>query len=192
MTANATPPQQVTPSVPREYTDKELLKLADNGLAEFVDGRVVEKQLGYDAGWTAVEIITELRIFLRKHPIAEAVAEQSFRCFPDDVRGFRRPDIAVLAAGRVPTPAPQGPVDLVPDLAIEVTSPNDGVDELELKLAAYHSVSVRLVWVVVPAVRIVRVYPAGAPSHALRVGDTLTGGDVLPGFSVPVAALFRT
>ena len=191
MTAIAMPPVLVAPSLPHQYTDEELITLADDGASEFIDGRLVEKQMGYDATWTALELGFQIKLFLRSHPIGEAVVEQSFRCFPDDPAGFRRPDIAFLAAGRVPSPAPPGPLTVVPDLAIEVASPSDQLGELELKLAAYRSVAVPLVWVVIPAVRLVRVFPRGGPNLELVAGDTLTGGDVLPGFSVPVADLFR-
>ena len=83
---------------------------------------------------------------------------------PDDPRAFRRPDVSFVAAGRVPTPAPGGPLPFAPDLAVEVVSPDDGIEELETKLAEYRAAGVRLVWVVIPAVRLVRVFPRGGPN----------------------------
>lgn len=191
MTALASPPVLVTPSLPRQYTDEELAKLADDGVSEFVDGRVVEKDMNADATWTAARVGHYITISVIQAGAGDVFAEQSFRCVPNDPRGFRRPDVSFVAAGRVPTPAPGGPLPFAPDLAVEVVSPNDNVEELETKLAEYRAAGVRLVWVVIPAVRTVRVFPLDGPDHAVRAGDTLSGGDVLPGFAVPVADLFR-
>ena len=191
MTAIAAPPASVTPSVPRQYTEKELLKLSDDGASEFIDGRIVEKDMGADANWTAARLGGYLTICLIGTPAGDLFNEQSFRCFADDPVGWRRPDLAFVAAGRVPTPAPRGPLALVPDLVVEVISPTDQIAELETKLAEYRAAGVRLIWVVIPAVRLVRVFPRGGPIAELVAGDTLTGGDVLPGFAVPVADLFR-
>ena len=115
---------------------------------------------------------------------------QTFQCFPSDPDQIRRPDVAFLIAARVPRPWPTGHLRLRPDLAVEVLSPNDVAVDLELKLDDYRSAGVPMVWVVVPDVRLVRVHPLGGPIVELRPGDTLAGGDVLPGFAVPVADLF--
>ena len=161
-------------------------------MSEYVDGRPLEKHMSADATWTATRLGTHISVHLMKSGTGgDAFVEQSFRCVPNDPAGFRRPDVAFVAAGRVPTPAPRGPLPFAPDLAVEVVSPNDAIEELESELFDYGSAGVRLVWVVIPAVRLVRVFPLDGPDHALRAGDTLTGGDVLPGFAVPVADLFR-
>ena len=55
------------------------------------------------------------------------------------------------------------------------------------KVHEYLHADVRLVWVDTRR-RAVTVYPGG---ETLTEADTLTGGDVLPGFAVPVARLFR-
>ena len=120
----------------------------------------------------------------------DVLPEQTFRCFPDEPAAVRRPDVAFIAAGRVPSPRPSGHVGVRPDLAVEVTSPNDEVDELELKLADYRSAGIPLVWVVISAVRLVRVLRLDGSVTHLRDGDTLDGGTVLPGFTVAVVDLF--
>ena len=47
-----------------------------------------------------------------------------------------------------------------------------------------------MVWVVDPETRTVAVYHSLQEITILTVAETLTGGDVLPGFSVPVAEVF--
>ncbi|MDF3042388.1 MAG: hypothetical protein K0Q71_5094, partial [Thermomicrobiales bacterium] len=49
---------------------------------------------------------------------------------------------------------------------------------------------VRLIWLVDPDALTVTVIAAGQATNVLHVGDILDGGDVLPGFSVPVAEIF--
>ena len=187
MTTVLAPPPQ--PSVaPIAVSPDDLLTM--DGLHELTDGRLLEKGLSYDANWTAGRIGYYLTGHLIRTGAGDVLPEPSFRCFPDDPMTVRRPDVAFLAADRVPSPRPPGHVLVRPDLAVEVTSPNDEVDELELKLADYRSAGIPLVWVVIPAVRLVRVLRLDGSVTHLRAGDTLDGGTVLPGFAVAVNDLF--
>ena len=77
-----------------------------------------------------------------------------------------------------------------PDLAVEVLSPDQPAGEFADKLQFYLLHRVRLVWVVDPEARTIRVYRPGEGARLLQAGDTLDGGDVLPGFSVPVDDIF--
>jgi Uma2 family endonuclease len=190
MTMLADPPSIATqaPSVAIEPDD--LLRMESSGLFELSEGRLLEKHMGYDANWTAGQIAARLNVYMWQSRAGDVLPEQSFRCFPDDTRAVRRPDVAFIAADRIPSPRPTGHVPIRPDLAIEVVSPTDEVDELELKLADYRAAGIPLIWVVIPAVRLVRIFRPDAPIAELRVGETLTGDPVLPGFSVAVADLF--
>ena len=77
-----------------------------------------------------------------------------------------------------------------PDLAVEVLSPDQHADEFADKLHFYLLHGVRLVWVVNPWERTIRVFRPGEDSQLLGAGDTLDGGDVLPGFAVAVDDIF--
>jgi Uma2 family endonuclease len=78
----------------------------------------------------------------------------------------------------------------MPDLAIEIKSPSDTVRLMREKAAYYLATGARQVWLVYPAQRIVEVYNLEADVEILMVGDTLTGGKLLPGFSLPVVEVF--
>ena len=80
--------------------------------------------------------------------------------------------------------------DIVPDLAVEFTSPTDLIDDLMDKLAEYFAAGVRLVWVIHPKHRKIYAYASPASARILIPGDELDGGTVLPGFRVPVSDLF--
>ena len=106
---------------------------------------------------------------------------------PDTVRG---PDVAFLAAARVP---PGGlPVFLEggADIMTEIVSPDDRASELLDKVAEYLAAGTRLVWVVDPRPRTVTAYGAAGTVRRYAAADTLDAGDVLPGFATPVAELF--
>ena len=78
----------------------------------------------------------------------------------------------------------------MPDLVVEVISPNDLASELQAKLIDYSSAGVPWVLVVDPESRSVVSYPADGRRSILRVGDVIRGGEILPGFECPVADLF--
>jgi Uma2 family endonuclease len=101
------------------------------------------------------------------------------------------PDASVVVAGRLPgDEAPQGYIPIAPDLAVEVLSPGEFAEELAEKLADYRSAGIRLVWVVSPATRMVAIRRADGTLAELDATGTLSGEDVLPGFTCTVAELF--
>ena len=194
MTAIATaPPQLAAPAamVPDPgITPDDLLALDGEGLFELVDGRLVEKRMGADATLIVTEVVFHLRTHVGPGRAGYVMPEQTFQCFPDDPGRVRRPDVAYVAAGRMPDPRPPGHLPIRPDLAVEVVSPSDNAYDLEQKLDDYRSAQIPLVWVLFPHVRLVRVHAPGQPNVERRPGDTLDGGPVLPGFAVAVADLF--
>ena len=105
----------------------------------------------------------------------------------------RIPDVAFVSWARIPGGRfPEEPIpDLVPDLAVEVISPSNTRKEMEEKLKEYFEKGVRLVWFVRPRSRMVDVYTSAEAFTRLTASATLDGGEVLPGFSILVADLFR-
>ena len=79
---------------------------------------------------------------------------------------------------------------MAPDLAVEVISRDNTREEMDRKLSDYFAAGVRLVWYVYPATREVRVYASPEKYVTLGAQDTLDGGDVLPGFQLPLATFF--
>jgi Uma2 family endonuclease len=81
---------------------------------------------------------------------------------------------------------PKGWAKIVPDLAVEVVSPNDLAEDLEEKIVDYEKVGVPLVWVMNPRSRTVMVYRGDGSVSRLHEDDELSGEDVIPGFRCPV------
>ena len=104
---------------------------------------------------------------------------------PDTVRA---PDVAWIAPGRI-APGTQGYPHLAPDLVVEVLSPGQNLADKARMWLAYGS---REVWVAQPAAPVsVTRYRPGQPPVTLYDDEALDGGDLLPGFSIPVWRLFR-
>jgi Uma2 family endonuclease len=80
---------------------------------------------------------------------------------------------------------------LIPDFAVEVVSPSDYPNLIQLKIEKYLGAGIPLLVMVYPDRRTIRVYRHGSPPVDLEIGDVFDGGDVLPGFRLPVAEIFR-
>lgn len=76
-----------------------------------------------------------------------------------------------------------------PDLAVEVLSPGNTETQITTKVVNYLNAG-SLVWLVDPVRKTVTVYQSGQAPESLSQEDTLTGRDVLPGFTILVARLF--
>jgi Uma2 family endonuclease len=105
---------------------------------------------------------------------------------PDTVRA---PDIAFIRRARIPDPEPLGFPHLAPDLAVEVLSPTDRPGETLAKVADWLSAGTRLVWVIDPERRLVRVYRHDGTEALVSATDSLSGEDLLPGFTCPLDAI---
>jgi Uma2 family endonuclease len=105
---------------------------------------------------------------------------------PDTVRG---PDLAFWSKDRLPE-VPESYIEVPPDLAVEVVSPNDHYSRVQNKVRQYLSRGVRIVWVVDPEDRSVTVYRSLQQAAILGEKDALSGEDVLPGFQCAGGELF--
>lgn len=108
---------------------------------------------------------------------------------PDTVRG---PDIAFWHVDRLPLDQePELYATIAPDLCVEILWPGQAMAYLMRRLREYTEAGVRMLWFVNPDERTVTVGTSLDRIRNLLDTDTIDGGDVLPGFSCPVAALFE-
>lgn len=130
--------------------------------------------------------------FVRQHQLGYiTAAETGFILFknPNGKDIVRAPDVGFIKANRLPEGLPSGYIPLAPDLAVEVVSPGDDADEVQLKVNQYLRYGTRLIWVAYPKSKTVMVHtPTG--SYSVDINGTLDGGDVLPGFKLPVKDIF--
>ena len=108
---------------------------------------------------------------------------------PDTVRA---PDISFVTQARLDQISLiRGFFPGAPALAVEVVSPNDTASYVAEKTTSYFEAGTRQVWNVYPDQRQVAVFISARESIILAAADTLTGGDLLPGFACPVAEIFE-
>lgn len=99
---------------------------------------------------------------------------------PDTVR---EPDVAFFSAETLPLDVKvRGFYEVVPDLVVEIVSPNDTPAYVAQRVAMWHSFGVPLVWAVYPVARTVAVHPLDDTTLLYTEDDTLDGGAVLPDF----------
>ena len=100
-------------------------------------------------------------------------------------------DIAVVRAERLPLPPPRRGRTyrpIAPDLVVEIASPTQYRPDLADKVQHWLDRGVRLVWVIWPERREVDVWTRGsAAPRTLQDDDTLEGGDIVPGFGIPLS-----
>lgn len=156
-------------------------------LFELIDGEVVEKMLTLEHGYLAGLFATKLNMFALPKRLGFAAVEARFG-IPSDRRNSRLPDVAFVLAGQ--PLVQEGAVPRMPDLAIEIQSPDDTVKSMRAKAAYYLANGARLVWLVFPRKRYIEVYRPGEEMETLFGSDVLDGGDVLPCFSLSVAEIF--
>ncbi|MCI0699843.1 MAG: Uma2 family endonuclease [Planctomycetia bacterium] len=165
----------------------------DHDHYEIIDGvRVELPPMSADSQAIASRLARHLGNYGTAQNIGDAYTEMLFK-LPLTKDRNRKPDAAFVPYSRWPKykPLPSTNAwDVLPDICIEVVSPNDLADEIETKISEYFQAGVRLVWVVYPRQERLYVYESANQIRRLTRDDTLDGGVVLPGFSLPLSELF--
>ena len=173
-------------------TEADVERQGDIGerCCELIDGVLLERTTGIPESMVAVTLARYLAAFVQKRRLGLVTgAEGTMRMAPGLIL---IPDVAFISFDRCPAgKVTRKPIpNLVPDLAVEVLSKNNTRQEMEHKLRYYFRVGVRLVWYVDVAKRTVRVRRGTGKSTRLAEPAVLDGGNVLPGFKLPLRKLF--
>lgn len=166
---------------------------------QLVDGRLVvhEGVPSLPHQNAVANIVVELHNWTRAEP------SRGFACLPSDFRMDDRnvfaPDVWWVAEGRRPAPDAEYPTEL-PDLVVEVRSPSTWRHDRGRKRQLYGEAGVSELWVVDPDDKTIVICRRSAVAAAAGVGydvEVTLAGDysitspLLPGFSMPVAEVFR-
>ncbi|MYB94093.1 Uma2 family endonuclease [Candidatus Poribacteria bacterium] len=178
--------QEILPP-PKKMTLEEFLESDLEGY-EYVKGELIPMPPTSGAHG---EISSNIHWYLYSH----VRANQLGRLYIADT-GFQigerllMPDIAFVSTARLPDDR-QKAFSIPPDLAVEVVSRTDILHRVEEKAFAYLEAGTRIVWVLKPVSETVMVYRSKTDIRVLTCEDTLTGEDVVEGFSCQVAQLFE-
>jgi Uma2 family endonuclease len=163
-------------------------------LYESVNGIKLElPPMGVHSNHVAGKLFSRLDFHAETHALGTAKIECLF--ILDPVRDLRRrPDVAFVSAARWPVGSllPEiGDWQIVPDLAVEVVSPNDVFQDVLSKMREYFRVGVSQVWIVLPTDHEIYVYDSPTNPRVLTAADELDGGALLPGLRLAVGSLFQ-
>jgi Uma2 family endonuclease len=177
---------------PYPATVQDIVEIQDREgrSCELIEGVLLEKTVGYNEATFAGFILTALNNFLDAHTIGIASgADGTMEIMPDLVR---IPDVSFTSWDRLPgRKRPKQPVPhLAPNLAVEVLSESNTAREMKIKRHEYFVAGVELVWEVDLEARTIAIHRSETDSQVLTEADTLEGGSVLPGFTLPIATLF--
>jgi len=176
------------------WTDEAFMALPDDGHRyEIVNGELIDMgNSGALHGYVCSLLLAALMSYIL--PKKLGVILDSSTAFKMKNGNKRSPDISFFAKERLQglTELPSGFLEGAPDLAVEVLSPGNTIEEIDDKIAEYFENGARLVWVISPTQHYVLVYrSAQEPDRLLKSADSLDGEDVIPGFTLPVADLFQ-
>ena len=167
-----------------QYRDRQI---------ELVEGEIVEMSLpGGEHGVITGRLSVKIASYVYENDLGRVtiggtgfvVARNS--AGRDTVRGL---DIAFISKAKAPKPLPRGWIEIPPDLAVEVISPGNQAGDIHKQVRELLKAGTPLIWLVYAETRTVVVHTsAGAVTY--EESDTLSGGDVLPGFEVRVGDIF--
>ena len=167
-----------------EYADKvldlvggEIIEMSKPGglhgvivmrLGRYLDVFVYENKLGYVTA-------AETGYILQRNPDGR-----------DTVRGL---DSGFIRSSKLPDGMPEGHVPIAPDLAVEVISPGNTAEDIQLKVRELLKAGTQLIWIVYPKTKTVEVHTQQR-ANTLELDDTLSGQDILPGFELKISDIF--
>ena len=155
---------------------------------EYIKGELIPMPpTSVEHGYISANLSSLLHLYVRENQLGRVlISDTGFRV------GERVliPDIAFVSTDRLP-PDQSKASPVPPDLAVEVVSPTDSSHRVEEKAFIYLEAGTQLVWVLKPRSKTGTVYRSEADITLLKRNDTLTGEEVVKGFSCQVATLFE-
>ena len=180
-------PQEILPPEQSTMTLEEFLESDLEGY-EYIKGEIIRMPAAsWEHGLISAKVFLRLGLYVQEHQLGEVVT-------PDT--GFHvgerllKPDVAFLSTDHLPDD-PSRACPVPPDLAVEVISQTDISRRVIEKAFAYLEAGTQIVWVIEPRSKTVTVYRSETDIELLTRKDTLTGENIIEGFSCPVAQLFE-
>lgn len=176
-----------------QMTADELLMMPKDGYRyELVKGELQQMvPAGGEHGVTTMKLGARLEVYVEDNDLGVVCAAETGFIIARNPDTVRAPDVAFVSKARIPaTGIPKGYWPYAPDLAVEVISPNDSYDAVDDKISEWLEAGVKLVIVINPRKRNVKLHRTETDIKLLTAADQLTFDDIVPGFSYPVAKLF--
>lgn len=180
--------------VQRQYLTLEefdrILALPENAdkLFEYIDGEIVEVPSNPYSSYLGSRILRRLAAFVEEHNLGYTTGEAGGYIVSGEKYA---PDVAYISKFKQPKLAREGYNPNPPDLAVEVDFPSTYLSQKNLRTKVVNYLAAgTIVWLVLPETREVEVYIPNKPKRTVGIDGVLDGGDVLPGFTLPVKDIF--
>ena len=158
------------------------------GRRELIYGEVIEMApAGEEHGYVEHEIDVYLGVYVKANDLGRVYPGDTGFLLASDPDLVRVPDVAFVRRERVVRTPKYYPG--APDLAVEVVSPGDSYSDVNEKVKMWLEHGTVEVWVVDPRRKTVQVFKQGT-DVTLNKGDEIDGGDLLPGFRLPLGKIF--
>lgn len=155
-------------------------------LWELIDGEIVEKMPTEEHGEIQIWFGGLIAQFVRERKLGRVSVEARHK-MPQELRNSRLPDISFIA-GKRPR-VKQGSIPQMPDLAVEIMSPDDGLKDVRAKAIYYLANGTQMVLILDPAkTLVIRLTPDD--EQILLADDTLDCAPALAGFTIRVKDIF--
>jgi Uma2 family endonuclease len=150
---------------------------------------IVMAPAGWESSKRNLNLATDVDIWNRQTKLGEAF--DSFGGFTLPNGAVKSPDVTWIEKSKLADiPAGVAFPRVVPDFVIELRSQSDSLKTLREKMEEYRSNGVRLGWLIDPQQQSVEIYRIGQEVEILASPTTLTGEDVLPGFTIDLSSIF--
>ncbi|MGV0107220.1 putative restriction endonuclease domain-containing protein [Nostoc sp. DSM 114160] len=147
---------------------------------------------GGETGNRNIEIAADFVIWNRQTQLG--ICFDSSTCFKLPNGANRSPDVAWIRKERWDTLTPEEQEKfppIAPDFVLELMSASDSLKETQEKMQEYIDNGVKLGWLINSKLRQVEIYRLGQPVEILEHPKELLGEDILPGFTLNLAIIWR-
>jgi Uma2 family endonuclease len=155
---------------------------------ELIEGEIVEKMPNEEHGYLVMELGYFLRDYLKRAGFGRVVTEVRLRIDLDGHSESRLPDLAIFRDGTRPIQT-MGHLTTLPDIVVEVQSPDDSRGMLIDKADLYLAAGIDEVWLVLPHRRMIEVVTRER-IRLYQADDALESPERLPAFRLPLPDLF--
>ncbi|MYC06658.1 MAG: Uma2 family endonuclease [Chloroflexi bacterium] len=175
-------------------TADELLAMPDDRshLYELVKGELITMPpAGGEHGAIGIRAAVRIGVFVERNDLGVIFNSDTGFIVETDPDTVRAPDVSFVRKERILAEGiPKGFIPGAPDLAVEVISPSDSYTEVAEKVVQLLEAGTLLVVLIDPRTRTITLRHRSGETTTLTEADTLTLGDVLPGFECAVGELF--
>jgi len=152
---------------------------------------IIMPPTGGETGRRNADLTADFVIWNRQTKLGEIF--DSSTCFKLPNGADRSPDVAWIRQDRWDALTPREKEmfpPIAPDFVLELMSPTDTLQATQAKMQEYIDNGVRLGWLIDPKTQQVEIYRQGRSPAVLSSPTTLSGDEVLPGFTLDMAVVW--